>query len=197
MRASIPQKALRQILTEARTYSNWLDQPVEDNLLRQLYELARWGPTSMNTQPMRLVFVKSAEAKNKLLQAVAPGNVPKIDAAPVTVIVAQDMAFYRRLGRMVPHMKNPESNFAGKEAYIEDTAYRNSTLQGGYLLVTARALGLDAGPMSGFNQEKLDALFFEGTSLRSNFIMNLGYGDPSSVHPRAPRFEFDEVCQIV
>lgn len=197
MRPSLPQKALRQILTDARTYPGWLDQPVEDGLLRQLYELVRWGPTSMNTQPMRLVFVKSAEAKEKLLQAVAPGNTPKIEAAPVTVIVAQDMAFYRHLGRMVPHMKDPESGFTGKETYIQDTAYRNSTLQGGYLLMTARALGLDAGPMSGFNQEKLDALFFEGTSFRSNFIMNLGYGDPSSVHPRAPRFEFDEVCQII
>ncbi|MGB5706030.1 MAG: malonic semialdehyde reductase [Arenicellales bacterium] len=197
MQSSISQEALGQILSEARTYPGWLDQPVEDDLLRRLYELARWGPTSMNTQPMRLLFVKSTEAKKKLLQAVAPGNIPKVEAAPVTVIVAQDMAFHTRLRRMVPHMKDPESSFNGKQAYIEDTAYRNSTLQGGYLLMTARALGLDAGPMSGFNQEKLDALFFEGTSFRSNFIMNLGYGDPSSVHPRAPRFEFDEVCQIV
>ena len=133
----------------------------------------------------------------KLVQALAPGNIAKVEAAPVTAIVAHDLTFYEHLKRMAPHMRDPESDFVGKQAFIQDTAFRNSTLQGAYLLMAARALGLDVGPMSGFNQKKLDKLFFANTDIRSNFLMNLGYGDPVRLHPRAPRFDFHEVSQIL
>ena len=188
--------AMDQLFSEARTYTTWLPEPIPDSVLKRLYELTRWGPTSMNMQPMRLVFVRGEEAKAKLLTAVAAGNRPKVESAPVTVIVGHDLSFHEHLERMAPHMKDPASNFRGKEKSIRENAFRNGSLQGGYLILAARALGLDTGPMSGFDTEKMDELFFAGTNIRTNFIMNIGYGDPERLYPRAPRFEFDEICRI-
>ena len=197
MKTTVTNGALDRLFNDARTYAGWLPDPVPESLLRELYDRVKWGPTSMNTQPMRLVFVTSPDAKQKLLQAVAPGNQAKVEAAPVTAIVAQDMTFYDHLQRMVPHAEDAGANFRGKEALIRETAFRNSTLQGGYLILAARAMGLDVGPMSGFDSARLDELFFPDSHIESNFIMNLGYGKPDSLYPRAPRFQFDEVCRIV
>jgi 3-hydroxypropanoate dehydrogenase len=156
----------------------------------------KWGPTSANTSPARFVFVKSKEGKEKLLPCMSPGNVDKTKAAPVTVIVAQDLEFYEKLPTLFPHV-DARSWFKGKPAFIESTAFRNSTLQGGYFIIAARALGLDCGPMSGFDNAKVDAAFFAGTSWKSNFVCNLGYGDSAQLHPRNPRLDFNEACRIV
>jgi 3-hydroxypropanoate dehydrogenase len=187
---------LDQLFNEARTHTTWLPKPVPDALLEQLYALTRWGPTSMNMQPMRLVFVRGAEAKAKLLTAVASGNQAKVEAAPVTVIVGYDLSFHDHLQRMAPHMKDPGSNFRGNDEVILENAFRNGSLQGGYLILAARALGLDTGPMSGFDPARVDEMFFPDSGIRSNFITNIGYGDAERLYPRAPRFEFDEVCRI-
>lgn len=187
--------ALDQIFREARTHNAWQKKDVPDALLRELYELLKWGPTSANASPARFVFVKSPEAKAKLKDALSPGNVEKTMSAPVTVIVAQDMAFYDRLPQLFPHA-DARSWFAGNDALIESTAFRNSSLQGAYLILAARALGLDAGPMSGFDAGKLDEAFFAGTTIRSNFLVNLGYGDPAGLFPRSPRLTFDEAARI-
>lgn len=197
MKQSISIDALTQLFTEARTFPGWQDKKVDDALLHQLYDLAKWGPTSMNIQPMRLVFVKTDAAKKQLISALSPGNVAKVLAAPVTVIVAQDMEFYEHLDRLTPHITDAAKIFRGKSEAIEENAFRNSTLQGAYLLLGARALGLDTGPMSGFDQDKVNKLFFSDTSYRANFIMNLGYGDPTTLHPRAPRLAFDQACKIL
>jgi 3-hydroxypropanoate dehydrogenase len=192
-------QALDQIFRQARTHSTWLATPVEDDLLRQLYDLAKWGPTSANTSPMRLVFVKSKEAKERLKPALFAGNVDKTMTAPVTVIVAEDGRFYEHLPRLFPQAPQMASMFAGpgKEEFARTNALRNSSLQGGYLILAARSLGLDAGPMSGFDSATLDATFFPDGRYRSNFLLNLGYGDRSKLHPRNPRFSFDEACRIV
>lgn len=197
MKATVTDGALDRLFDHARTPNHWRPDKVPDDLLRALHDRVRWGPTSMNTQPMRLVFVTTAAQKLRLLEAVAPGNRAKVEAAPVTVIVGQDLAFHRHLARMAPHASDPAAFFRGKDSLIRETAFRNSTLQGGYLILAARAMGLDVGPMSGFDAAKLDALFFPDSEVESNFIMNLGYGDPEGLYPRAPRFEFDEVCRIV
>jgi len=197
MKQPLDHHGLDQLFSAARTYPGWLDKDVDNAVLQQLYGLTRWGPTSMNIQPMRLVFVKSNEAREKLVQTLSPGNVAKVQAAPVTVIIAQDMAFYQHLDRLAPHLNNAADKFRGNTKAIEENAIRNTTLQGGYLLLAARALGLDTGPMSGFDKDKLNQLFFSETSYQANFLMNLGYGDDESLRPRAPRFEFDEACEIV
>jgi 3-hydroxypropanoate dehydrogenase len=193
---SVPEEALEQVLTKARTHSVWLPHPVSDGLLHQVYDLMKWGPTSANSCPARILFVKTTEAKEKLLACVAPGNMDKIRTAPVTAIVAQDMEFYELMPRLFPHA-DARSWFAGNKPFIESTAFRNSSLQGAYFIIASRALGLDCGPMSGFDNAKVDAAFFTGTSWRSNFLCNLGYGDSSKLHPRSPRLEFDEACKIV
>ena len=193
---ALDEPALRQLFLDARTHSAWLDRPVPDELLRRLYDLLRMGPTSANCCPARLLFVRSPEAKQRLRPALAPGNVDKTTAAPVTVVVAQDMEFYEQLPRLFPHA-DARSWFAGKERLVEETAFRNSTLQGGYLILAARALGLDCGPLSGFDSAKVDAEFFAGTKLRSNFLVNLGYGDPARLFPRSPRLDFEEACQLL
>jgi len=192
----LDERSLDTLFRNARTHSAWLDKSVDDELLIKLYELMKWGPTSANSSPARLVFVKSPAAKERLLPAMIPSNVDKTLAAPVTAIVAQDHEFYDQLPRLFPHT-DARAWFAGNSALIDTTAFRNASLQGAYLIIAARALDLDAGPMSGFDNAKVDAEFFSGTKIRSNFLINLGYGDASKLHPRNPRLRFDEAARIV
>ena len=184
-----------QIFDRARTANGFLPDPVDDATLRRLYDMMKWGPTSANCSPARIVFVRSPEAKARLLAAVDPGNVEKTRSAPVTAIIGMDMAFYDKLPQLLPHA-DAKSWFEGKPTLIESTAFRNSSLQGAYFIVAARALGLDCGPMSGFDAAKLDAAFFAGTSVRSNFICNFGRGDPARLFARSPRLAFEEACTI-
>lgn len=188
--------ALDQLFRTARTHNAWLDKPVPDSLLKELHDLMKWGPTSANCWPLRVVFVKSPEAKARLLPLMMEGNRAKTQAAPVTAILGMDMAFYEQLPKLFPHT-DAKSWFVGNPALIEATAFRNSSLQGAYFMLAARALGLDCGPMSGFDAAGVDAAFFAGTSIKTNFLCNLGYGDPRGLFPRSPRPEFDEVCRIV
>ncbi|MBV6634161.1 MAG: malonic semialdehyde reductase [Alphaproteobacteria bacterium] len=189
------QQALDLLFNEARTFNDWQDKPVADETLHQVFDLMKMAPTSANCSPARIVFVKSDEAKEKLKPCLAAGNLDKTMSAPVCAIIAQDMEFYEKLPQLFPHT-DARSWFAGKPAAIEETAFRNATLQGGYLMLAARALGLDCGPMSGFDKGKVDEAFFAGTTIKSNFLCNLGYGDPVNMHPRSPRFEFGEACTI-
>jgi 3-hydroxypropanoate dehydrogenase len=185
------------IFRNARTYSAWLDRPVEDSLLRQVYDLAKMGPTSANMCPLRIVFVKSRESKERLKPALHAGNVDKTMAAPVTAVLGMEVHFHEQLPKLFP--------FADAKAWFKDlpdnvleyVALRNSSLQGAYFMLAARALGLDCGPMSGFDNAKVDAAFFAGTTVKSNFLCNLGYGDASKLHPRAPRLTFEEACRVV
>ena len=187
--------ALDQLFRQARTY-NAFSGDVSDDTLHELYDLVKWGPTTANTCPARFVFVKSQDAKAKLGPALDEGNYKKTMAAPVTVIVAYDMAFYEKSPVLFPHT-DAKSWFDGKpEADLRTIALRNGSLQGAYLLLAARALGLDCGPMSGFDNDKVDAAFFAGTTLRSNFLVNLGRGDRGSISARSPRLSFDEAARI-
>ena len=196
MTTPLSDAALDQLFRQARTYNAWTDRPVEDALLHQLYDLLKFGPTSANTSPMRLVFVKSPEAKAKLSPFLSESNRAKTMEAPVTAIVAADHEFYEHLPRLFPHA-DARSWFVGSQAMIDQTAFRNSTLQGAYLILAARALGLDTGPMSGFDNAGVDAAFFAGTAVKSNFLVNLGYGDGSrNLFPRSPRLDFDEAARI-
>lgn len=197
MHEPLDAKAQRQLFVDARTHRQWLKRDVPLELLQRLYDLMRMGPTSANTCPGRILFVTGAEAKEKLLTAMDSGNVEKTRTAPVTAILAMDMKFHDKLPQLQPHNPEARSWFAGDAELIEETAFRNSSLQGGYLILAARMLGLDCGPMSGFDQEKVDELFFSGTSWKSNFIINLGYGDASALHPRSPRLHFDEACRVI
>ncbi len=187
--------ALAQLFTEARTQNGYLPTPVSDDTLRQLYDLVKFGPTAANSCPARLQFVRSAEGKAKLLACVSPGNVAKVTQAPVTVIVGMDLEFHEQLPKLFPHA-DARSWFAGKPAAIQESAFRNSSLQGGYLILAARALGLDCGPMSGFDAAKVDAAFWAGTAVKTNFICTLGQGDVSKVFARNPRLSFDEACKL-
>lgn len=189
-------RSLDLIFREARTHSVWLDKPVSDAQLRQIYDLMKWGPTSGNSCPARIVFVRSDEAKQRLLSAASQGNQEKIRTAPVTAIIAYDLEFYEKLPQLFPHT-DARSWFAGNPPLIETTAFRNGTLQGAYLIIAARAIGLDAGPMSGFDNEKLDREFFPDGKIKSNFLINLGYGDSSKLFPRSPRLKFEEAAQIL
>lgn len=189
--------ALAQLFTAARTHQRWQPREVSDALLVQLYDLLKWGPTGSNTTPARFVFVKSAEAKARLRPALDAGNVDKTMAAPVTAIVAIDHEFYEHMGLLAPHAPDARSWFAGKPDVIAKVGMQSGTLQGGYLILAARALGLDCGPMGGFNAAMVDEAFFAGTKIRSNFLVNLGYGDAAAVRPRAPRLGFDQACRIV
>jgi 3-hydroxypropanoate dehydrogenase len=190
------QESIEQLFTRARTHNGWLAKDVPDALLHQIYDIAKWGPTSTNSNPARIIFLKSSESKAKLLPCLLAGNVEKTKAAPVTAIIAQDLEFPEKLGKLFPHA-DAKSWFAGNQPLIEATAFRNSSLQGAYLMIAARALGLDCGPMSGFDHDQVDRAFFAGTRWRSNFICNLGYGDASKLHPRLPRLSFDEACRII
>jgi len=196
MTDAIAKESIQQLFTEARTHHGWLDKPVGDDLLHAIYEMAKWGPTSANCTPARLVFVKSQEAKAKLIPTLMGSNVAQVKAAPVTVIVAFDEKFYDHLPVLFPFM-DLKPMYASDKALSEVTAMRNGSLQGAYFILAARALGLDAGPMSGFDNAKLDEAFFKGTSWKSNFICNIGYGDATKLYPRGPRLSFDEVCKIV
>lgn len=196
MTLSVDDQALEQIFLSARTYSYWQDKPVSEDTIKQLYDLLRMGPTSANCCPARFVFVQSEEAKQRLKPCLAAGNVDKTMAAPVTAIIAHDMEFYEQLPKLFPHT-DAKSWYEGKPKAIESTAFRNGTLQGAYLIMAARAVGLDCGPMSGFSPAKINEEFFSGTSYRSNFLVNLGYGDSSTLHPRQPRLAFEEACQLI
>jgi 3-hydroxypropanoate dehydrogenase len=190
------QVSTEQLFTQARTQNGYRPSAVSDEQLRALYDLLKWGPTSANCSPARFQFVRSAQAKQKLLACVSPGNVEKIRQAPVTAIVGMDMAFHEKLPQLFPHT-DARSWFAGNDAKIAETAFRNSSLQGGYFIIAARALGLDCGPMSGFDAAKLDAAFWAGTTVKTNFICALGEGDPSKVFARSPRLSFEEACALV
>lgn len=187
---------LATLFHEARTHNVWLDKPVSDQQLQQVYELMKWGPTSANCSPARIVFAKSRDAREKLAACMSPGNADKTRQAPVTAIIGMDMEFYEKLPQLFPHT-DARSWFAGKQKSIETTAFRNSSLQGGYFIMAARSVGLDCGPMSGFDEALVNAAFFAGTSIRVNFVCSLGYGDRSKLFPRSPRLGFDEACTIV
>jgi 3-hydroxypropanoate dehydrogenase len=189
-------EAAAQLFEGARTHRAWLDKPVDDHILRRTYELAKWGPTSANTCPLGIVFVRSSAAKETLLSVVAETNRDKTRAAPVTAIFSHDLAFYERWPQLSPH-SDLRPMFAGKPALVESTAFRNGALQAGYFILAARALGLDVGPMSGFDNARCDEAFMAGTTWRSNFLCNLGHGDIARLLPRAPRLEFEDVCKVV
>ena len=184
------------LFRDARTQNEWQDQEVSDVLLQAVFDLAKMAPTSANCSPMRLLFLRSKEAKEKLRPALIETNVAKTMAAPVTAIVGYDLEFHEHLPKLFPHT-DARSWFVGQDALIESTAFRNGSLQGAYVIMAARALGLDCGPMSGFDNAAVDAAFFAGTKVKSNFLCNLGYGDPKGLFPRSPRFEFDEACKIL
>ena len=188
-------EALDIIFRAAHTATAWKDLKIEGELLENIYNIMKFGPTSANASPLRIVFVKTEEAKEKLKPCLAPNNVYKTMAAPVTAIFAYDTEFYEHLPRLFPHT-DAKSWFVGNDTLIKDTAFRNSSLQAAYFIVAARAMGLDCGPMSGFDAEKLNAVFFPDGKLKTNFICNLGYAEPSGPHARNPRFEFGEVCDI-
>ena len=192
----ISKEALDQLFRDARTHSAWLPEPVPVELLRKAYELARLGPTSANGSPARFVFLTTPEAKARLKPALAPANVEKTMAAPVTVIIAWDTEFHENLPRLFPHY-DMRSYFVGNQALIDETAFRNSSLQAAYFILVARALGLDCGPMSGFDAGKLNAEFFPDGKWKVNLICNLGYGDDSKLFPRNPRLEFEEATTVL
>ena len=190
------QTTTERLFTEARTQNGYKPTAVPDATLRALYDLLKWGPTSANSSPARFLFVRSAEAKERLVACVNPGNVQKVKEAPVSAIIGMDMAFHDKLPFLFPHT-NARAWFAGNEAKIAETAFRNSSLQGGYLILAARALGLDCGPISGFDAAKVDAAFWAATTVRTNFICTLGEGDPSRVFARSPRLPFEEACRLL
>jgi 3-hydroxypropanoate dehydrogenase len=207
----IDDAALDTLFREARTHTKWQSRPVSDDTLRNLYELLKWAPTSANAEPARFAFLRTKEAKERLRPALAPLNVAKTMSAPVTVIVAYDLKFHERLPQLFPHNPGMVKLFQSNPEMVEATAKRNSSLQGAYLIVAARALGLDCGPMSGFDQAKVDDEFFAAGKpcfgcdqeffpeghVRTNFLCNLGYGDPSALHPRLPRLAFNEACSLL
>jgi len=184
-----------QLFDDARTHNGFTAEPVSELQLRRIYDLMKWAPTSANSSPARIVFVASAEAKAKLLECVSPGNVEKTRSAPVTAILGMDMAFHDKLPQLFPHA-DARSWFVGKQEFIDTTAFRNASIQGGYFILAARAVGLDCGPMSGFDHAKIDAAFWAGTTVKTNFIVNLGHGDPSKLFGRSPRLSFEEACAI-
>lgn len=196
MSAKLSKEALEQLFTKARTHNGWRDKDVPDDLLREAVEIAKWGPTSANGSPMRALFLRSPEAKQRLAPALIPGNLAKTMAAPVVAIVAYDLNFYEHLPRLYP-ATDARSWFVGNAALIEETAFRNGSLQGAYLLLALRAVGLDVGPMSGFDKGIVDAEFFPDGTVKSNFLVNIGYGDESKLYPRGPRFAFEEVARIL
>ncbi len=196
MPLTIPETASKTLLTEARTHSHWQNKPVAPELLRELYDLTKFGPTSANCLPLRIVFLTTAAAKERLRPHLAPGNIDKTMSAPVVAILGMDMQFYEQLPKTFPHA-DAKSWFVGNQALIDSTAFRNSSLQGGYFILAARAVGLDSGPMSGFDNAGVDKEFFPDGRVKSNFICNLGYGDSNKLFPRSPRLAFEEACQVL
>ena len=193
---SLEQSALSQLFIDARTHNSWQDKPVTDEQIKALYELLKFAPTSVNCNPARFLFIKSPQAKERLLACVTPGNLEKTRAAPVTAIIGMDLDFYEQLPKLFPHV-DAKSWFVGKDAYIESTAFRNSALQGAYLTMAVRALGLDCGAMSGFDADKVNVEFFPDGRVKVNFLLNIGYGNSASLMPRQPRPSFAEVCRIL
>jgi len=193
--SALPEAGLDLLFRTARSHKAWLPRPVTDTLLRDIFELAQFGPTSTNGQPARLVFVRTAEGKARLGPALHAGNVSKMMQAPVTAIIGHDLAFHHHQHRLFPH-RDVAAEYRADPEHAHTTAMRNGTLQGAYLMLAARARGLDCGPMSGFHNEIVDAAFFAGTSVRSNFLCNLGYGDAAVLLPRLPRLAFDDVCSF-
>lgn len=187
---------LELLFTRARSHYAWQDRPVSEALLRRLYDLVKMGATSMNCSPARFVFVTSQQGKQQLLPALKPTNVAKVIGAPVTVIIAYDLDFWERLDMLFPH-DDRKPLFRCKDTYIAETAMRNGTLQGAYMMLAARALGLDCGPISGFDNAALDQTIFADSNLRSNFLLNLGYADETAIFPRLPRLSFEEVCEFM
>ena len=205
MTTSLSHDALDILLRKARTHNAWLDKPVGDDLLRQLYELMKFGPTSANSNPARIIFLRTHEAKQRLLPALSPTNADKSMKAPVTAIVGYDLKFYEHTPKLFPNNPAMRDMFANSQKMAEITAFRNGTLQGGYMILAARALGLDCGPMSGFDNAKVDAEFFSPTAgnpetfidVKSNFLCNIGYGDEPKLFPRNPRLAFEEACRLL
>lgn len=197
MTAAIPQADLDQLFESARTHNRWTDAPVDDALLAKAYELAALGPTSMNCQPARFIFIKTEAAKARLLPTLAPGNVEKTKTAPVTVIVATDTRFYEHFPQTFPHNPAAKDMFASNAALAEATAQRNGTLTGGYFMLALRALGLDCGAMSGFDAAKLNAEFFPDGRFQANFLINVGHGDGSQLFPRQPRLSFEQAVTVL
>lgn len=195
MHIGLNKEALDTLFLDARTYNTWSGRTVDDATLQSLWGLLRMGPTSANSSPARIVFVKSPAAKEALKPCLSAGNADKSMAAPVTAIIGQDMKFHDRLPELFPHA-DARAWFAGNEAMIAETAFRNSSLQGAYLIIAARALGLDCGPMSGFDKQKVDAAFFGGTDVKSNFLCNIGYGTDAGLYPRSPRLAFADACRV-
>ncbi|MBU2580408.1 MAG: malonic semialdehyde reductase [Alphaproteobacteria bacterium] len=188
--------ALDQLFLGARSFNSWQDKPVTDDQLKRVVDILKMGPTSANCSPARIWFIRSDEAKARLKPHLSEGNADKTMQAPVCAIIGQDMEFYEHLPKLFPHT-DARSWFAGQPAKIEETAFRNATLQGAYLILAARALGLDCGPMSGFDKDGVDKEFFSGTKIRSNFLCNIGYGSPEGLFARSPRFTFDEMAQVL
>lgn len=185
------------LFRSARSHNGWQQRDVSDVQLQQIYDLMKWGPTSANSCPARLIFIKSEEAKQKLKACLNEGNIKKSMTAPVVALIGMDMEFYDKLPKLFPHNPDAVNWFAGKPEKIRENAFRNSSLQGAYFILAVRSLGLDAGPMSGFNYAKMDETFFPDGKVRSNFICAIGYGDESKLYPRGPRLDFDEACKII
>jgi 3-hydroxypropanoate dehydrogenase len=196
MKQRLDEQTLDQLFLRARSYPTWDSRKVSDDALRDLYELTIMGPTSMNCLPARFVFINTPEGKERLLPAVAEGNVGKVENAPVTIIVAHDTRFHKQMATLWPHMADAGAMFEGNRELAESTAFRNGTLQGAYMILAARALGLDVGPMSGFDNTKVDAIFFPDGRYKSNFLMNVGFGDESGLYARGPRLAFEEAVTL-
>ena len=196
MTANINQESLDQLFTNARTHNAWLKKPVGVNLLRAVWDLAKMGPTSANCSPARIVFIVSDDAKERLKPCLIKENIEKTLSAPVTAIIGSDQKFYNRLGELFPHT-DARPWFVGNEALIRSTAFRNSSLQGAYFMLAARALGLDCGPISGYDNQGVDDVFFAGEDIKSNFLCNIGYGSGEGMFARSPRLDFDEACQVL
>ncbi|MEO0961147.1 MAG: malonic semialdehyde reductase [Pseudomonadota bacterium] len=197
MAAKINTAAIDQIFMDARTHNFWLDKPVSEETIAELYAMMRMGPTSANCSPARIVFVQSDEAKAKLKPLLMEGNQEKTMAAPVCAIIGHDLEFYEKIPELFPHNPDAKSWFNWSEEFAEQTAFRNGSLQGAYFMIAARALGLDCGPMSGFDQDGVNEAFFGGTTIKSNFLCNIGYGNNAKLDPRSPRLSFGDACQIV
>jgi len=197
VRTTLSDAGLDLLFREARTQNGWLDAPVTDDQLRAIYEIVKTGPTSANSCPARLVFLRTPEAKARLLPALAPGNVDKTKAAPVTAIIGYDTRFYELLPKLFPHRPEMADNYAKNAALAQATAFRNGTLQGAYFMLAARAVGLDVGGMSGFDNAKVDAEFFPDGRVKSNFLCNVGHGDPAKVLAKLPRLSFEEACSLL
>ena len=185
------------IFQEARTHNNWLDKDISNDILMEIYDLMKWGPTSANCSPTRIIFVKSKASKDRLLPFVIESNLEKTKSAPVTAIIGYDINFHNHLPKLFPHNPDAQNWFNHSIDIAEETAFRNGSMQGAYFIIAARALGLDCGPMSGFDKEGVDNEFFRDTNIKSNFLCNLGYGDKTKLFERSPRFKFNEICEII